>query len=145
MATESEPDIEQVTIADDGDVILVAGCDISIINQQRTAIRVPSRALSNVSPVFKALFGPHFREGQQPRSIGNPLKIKLPDDESLPMLQLCRLAHHQCENPSVDCLVGHPAITAAGLGNLATVLDKYGCVEPSKLQFAALLLSWLER
>ena len=58
-----------------GDVILIVG-------QDKKRLRVSAMMLFAASPVFKALLGPHFREGQRPRSASNPTEITLPDDVS---------------------------------------------------------------
>lgn len=46
------------------------------------------------SPVFAALLGPHFLEGQTPRTSSNPVEIPLLEDDAQAMSDLCRLLHH---------------------------------------------------
>ncbi|KAK4620128.1 hypothetical protein CLAFUW4_10891 [Fulvia fulva] len=84
MATDQED------IAADGDVILIVGND-----DDKRRIRVASSILSAASPVLKALLGPHFREGSQPRSSASPVEILMPDDDSTAMTYVCRLIHYK--------------------------------------------------
>lgn len=60
LETAMEPPTTTTTIDSDGDVILVVGS-----NKQRR-LQVSSTSLSKASPVFKSLFGPHFRKTDRP-------------------------------------------------------------------------------
>ena len=75
-----------INIATEGDVIFVL---------QQTRLRVSSVILSSASPVFKAMFGPNYAEGQGQRSAGEPREVPLFDDDLCAMARLCRLLHHQ--------------------------------------------------
>lgn len=112
------PDMTTVDIATtNGDVFLTLG---------QTRLRVSSVILSSASPVFKAMLGPDFLEGQGERSAQNPKEIPLPDDDVAVMTRLCRLLHHQG-----DCSSRDPkavAASARGLFNLAVLADKYDCI-----------------
>ncbi|USW55797.1 Putative BTB/POZ domain-containing protein [Septoria linicola] len=117
-------------IAPDGDVILLVGTE----DKQR--LQVSSATLSSISPVFKALLGPHFREGQQPRSSSNPVSISLPDDESDDMNRLCQIAHLKFEEDL-------ESLYCDDILQLAVLVDKYDCSALLQPQSAGILLSWL--
>ncbi|WPA99334.1 uncharacterized protein RHO25_003951 [Cercospora beticola] len=123
-------------IAPDGDVILVVGSD----KFPKIKLRVSSVLLANTSPVFKTMFGPHFREGRQLRNSANhsPPEVPLPDDEWLPMTLLCKMAHLRCEERE-------PVCGPRELHSLAKLIDKYCCAAPLRLQSSALLLTVLHR
>lgn len=98
--------------------------------------RVSSSILTLASPVFAALLGPHFREGQGERSPEDPREISLPDDEALAMSDLCNLLHFKTPK-------GLRAGTfASRILSLAIAVDKYGCSEALRLQGQGLLLQW---
>ena len=64
-------------IAKDGDIVLVVGED-----QER--LRVYSVVMTIVSQPFRALLGPHYKEGQQSSTPGTQLKeIVLPEDNAV--------------------------------------------------------------
>ncbi|KAM3413527.1 hypothetical protein BST61_g11516 [Cercospora zeina] len=126
----SDEDVE--IVSPDGDVVLVVG-----LPKPETCrkIQVSAATLAAISPVFKTLFGPHFREGRQTRGPTNPVEIPLPDDDSLAVLRLCRMAHMNSDDLST-----RP--TGVELLGLATTVDKYCCVAALKLQCSALLQAW---
>lgn len=72
-------------IAPDGDVLLVLA--------DGTEARVSSASLTTTCPVFGAMLGPNFREGQGERSFSHPARVTLPDDEPNLMILLCHLLH----------------------------------------------------
>jgi hypothetical protein len=99
MATDPEPlgedttteasrtsEIVNIDVATEGDVIFVL---------QQTRLRVSSVILASASPVFKAMFGPSFAEGQGHRTAEEPREVPLHDDDLGAMIRLCRLLHHQ--------------------------------------------------
>jgi hypothetical protein len=108
----------------DGDILLVLG---------ETRLRVSSVILSSASPVFKAMLGPKFLEGQGDRSAQDPKEIALHDDDVAAMVRLCRLLHHQ-EGTSV---APHDKTSlAAGAQELLDLMvsaDKYGCISSIRL------------
>ncbi|GIZ45853.1 hypothetical protein CKM354_000900300 [Cercospora kikuchii] len=122
-------------VAPDGDVVLVVGAPTGPATCRK--MRVYASTLAAISPVFKTLFGPHFREGQQVRDSLNPAEIPLPDDTFPTVLRLCRMAHM-----SYDDL--NTRLSAEELLDLAVTVDKYCCVAPVKLQCSALLLAWCQ-
>jgi BTB/POZ domain len=59
-------------IYEDGDVLIIFGS---------RELLVSSKALSIASPVFKTMFNSRFIEGTMVRSVQNPLKLPLPEDD----------------------------------------------------------------
>lgn len=81
---------------------------------------VSTKVLSAASPVFRAMFGPNFAEGQTLMQSGNSLPmIEFPDDDELALEQLFPILH---EN---DICVVKDATDADSLWQLALVADKY--------------------
>ena len=103
----------------EGDVVLI---------MQETRLRVSSVILSSASPVFKAMFGPNFKEGQGDRSAQHPKDVPLPDDEPLVMTRFCRLLHCQRGLPETH-EEDSQDMRAKGLLDLVVLADKYGCME----------------
>lgn len=120
-------------LADDGDVILVVGS-----TEER--IRVCSVTLSRASRVFAALFGPHFREGQQFRNSSNPVEIELPDDAADDVTFICRALHFQA--PSLDDK--GPKEGAKKLLSLAIAVDKYALTNAFLHTAHTLMRIWLD-
>ena len=90
----------------EGDLILVRG---------KTELQVSSKVLRLASPVFTALFGPSFAEGQN--TSGKTSSIELHDDDEDSMHVMCTVLHHKCT--SAD------SIDLEKLEKLAVVTDKY--------------------
>ncbi|OMP82683.1 hypothetical protein BK809_0006993 [Diplodia seriata] len=108
-------------IAPTGDIVLLL-CD-------DTKLRVHSVVLKLASPVFRAMFGPHFSEGQN-LSETNPKKVPLPDDPAEPMTLICEILHHQ-----------YPLISVRSelLVPLVSLVHKYDLVDAMGLKVAAFL------
>jgi hypothetical protein len=109
------------TVADDGDVYL---------NLEYGRLLASSEVLMNKSPVFKALLGPNFSEGQQPRSAADPLTIELEDDDTESMAIFCTLLHKSVGDACLniyDKVQATPAATR--LARLAIVVDRYAAVD----------------
>ncbi|CAK1360658.1 uncharacterized protein RHO25_003950 [Cercospora beticola] len=123
------------TIASDGDVILTVGAPTDSAMCRK--MRVSAATLTAISPLFKTLFGPHFREGRQARNSSKPAEIPLPEDDPLAVLVLCQMAHMCSDN--LRTLLDSPELLS-----LAITVDKYRCVTPLKLQCSALLLAWCQ-
>lgn len=119
-------------IAPYGDIILVVGEE-----KARGKLRVSSAVLTVQSPVFAAMLGPHFREGQGQASTQAPKEILLPDDPATAMSDLCNLLH--LKTPAALMCPG-----AWSILKLAKAIDKYGCHEALTLQSQALLFRWLD-
>lgn len=90
----------------EGDVILICG---------EIEFQVSSKVLSLASPVFKALFGPCFAEGQPTSRKAS--RIQLPDDDAESMRFMCAVLHHKCASAQ--------GIGLERLEKLAVVTDKY--------------------
>ena len=100
----------------EGDVILICG---------EIEFQVSSKVLSLASPVFTALFGPCFAEGQPTSS--KPSRIQLPDDDAESMRFMCAVLHHKCASAK--------GIGLERLEKLAVVTDKYDvCIISSKIR-----------
>ena len=89
-----------------GDVILICG---------EIELQVSSKVLSLASPVFQALFGPNFAEGQPTSSKAS--RIQLHDDDAESMRLMCAILHHKCASAN--------GIGLERLERLAVVTDKY--------------------
>lgn len=81
---------------------------------------------------FAALLGPRFLEGEQDRSPAHPATVRLPDDASLAMSDMCNLLH--LKHPPALQTCGPERILA-----LAVVIDKYCCVDSLRLASQGLL------
>ncbi|KAL1622388.1 hypothetical protein SLS54_004952 [Diplodia seriata] len=108
-------------IAPTGDIVLLL-CD-------GTRLRVHSVVLKLASPVFRAMFGPHFSEGQN-LSETNPKEVPLPDDPAEPMTLICEILHHQHPSNSVLSELLEP---------LVSLVHKYDLVDAMGLKVAAFL------
>jgi len=100
-----------------GDIVLVVG------NPQRRYL-VSSHFLIHGSPVFRAMLGPHFAEGQN-LSSSDPKEVALEDDADY-MEWLCAILHFK--NNDVPAELSPAQVLA-----FAVMADKYSCVESVKL------------
>jgi len=109
--------VPHIILDSSGDVTLKLG---------DTLLLVSSKVLSVASPVFRAMFGPHFQEGDalSKSNSTTPAVIALPDDDAHTMTVLCQFLHYQ--NESLHELFVQESIS--GLRKLAIVCDKYNCV-----------------
>ena len=105
------PVIERVDVAADGDLVLLVGGKLEL--------RVHSLLLKMNSPVFRAMLGPNWLEGQSLSSISEttPGTLALPDDDAQGMKYLCFMLHNQHDN-----LTGGSRRT--GLLDIAKLADK---------------------
>jgi hypothetical protein len=101
-----------VDIAEDGDVILVVGPD-------KRRLRVLTSLLSNVSTVFRTMFGPHFSEGQNMGDTSSgPKEVHMPDDNADAIETICSLIHFRSVPDEIEPdLVLYVAVAA----------DKFDC------------------
>lgn len=97
----------------DGDLVLLLGPD-------EVAIRVCSKLLSRVSPVFAAMSRPHFAEGQLLRTsfTNGAAYIMLPEDDASAMIHFCRALH-------LNLNINEEIITFEICLILANLCDKY--------------------
>ncbi|KAE8356685.1 hypothetical protein BDV28DRAFT_145009 [Aspergillus coremiiformis] len=110
----------------DGDVIIE--CDDQYF-------RVSSKILATASPVFSALFKPHFREGAS--MVGGsiePVVITLHDDDPEALLAFFNLVHFRS-----DALPANPSTTC--LEHFAVLVDKYMCRAATEAQGRRWLLA----
>ncbi|KAH6682329.1 hypothetical protein F5X68DRAFT_25175 [Plectosphaerella plurivora] len=87
--------------------------------------------LRNASPVFRAMPGPYFQEGQS--IINNPTKVQdisLPEDNPQAMLTVARLLHHHCRDVELD-----GQLEAESIFNMAVLADKYDVCHVVKSSF----------
>ncbi|KAI7474409.1 hypothetical protein KC351_g10639 [Hortaea werneckii] len=129
-----QPERRNVDDAADGDIILAL--------PQNLYIRASSPVLSLVSPVFKAMLGPRFKEGNMPRSSDQPIEISLPKDDGIAMKHLCLLLHGR----TGDSYSHGDRTFPTQIRALAILADKYDCVEAIALQAEAMLSRfWMHR
>ena len=110
MSTNSQS-IPNFTVVDlDGDLVITVG---------ETKLKVSSKILCVVSPVFKTFLLGRFVEGQSTRSSNEIRQVELHDDDTEALSLMCGLLHH----------TPLPAnrINIDRLEKLAFVVDKYDC------------------
>src|SRR5664279_2337817 len=103
----------KITVDPDHDIALRLGNGDDVL--------VSSKALSLASPVFEAMFKPHFKEGVQHHlQLGEAVIIPLPEDDPEATTLFCQITHHRSQNlrktPNPLCLE-----------NLAILCNKYIC------------------
>ncbi|CAK1360674.1 hypothetical protein CB0940_06677 [Cercospora beticola] len=127
-------DIE--VVAPDGDLLLIVGDE----KKMQKKLRVSSHTLSSTSPVFKAMFGPHFQEGQQLRGPSNrdPVEIPLPDDDPRAMVLVCHLLHGR-QSPTED----EKLVYQMDIFEVALIIDKYRVVDVLHWQIRGVFSHWL--
>ncbi|KAF7197565.1 hypothetical protein HII31_01068 [Pseudocercospora fuligena] len=118
-------------MAPDGDTILIVGA-------VKHKFRVSSKRLSETSSVFKALFGPHFREGQKERSASSPVEIDLPDDYWRSMRRIFNMLHG-C--PSTE--QGSTWLSGEVL-EFAISVDKYDLIGALRFGISAIFSRWFQ-
>jgi hypothetical protein len=118
--------MSKITVDPNHDIVLrLSGYDLL----------VSSKVLSLASPVFEAMFKPHFKEGVEHHlQLGEPLIIPLPEDDLEATTLFCRITHHRSRDllrtPSPLCLE-----------NLAIFCDTYICAG-SLVSYGTL---WIQR
>ena len=112
-------DLHSATI--NGDVLL---------DLERGRIPVHSEVLTRASPVFKAMLGPNFSEGQALRSAANPKIITLQDDDTESMIALCVLLHRDLSTVHLKTSsVATKTADATRILRVAILADKYALVD----------------
>lgn len=117
----------------DGDVLL---------DLEHGRIAVRADVLTRASPVFKAMLGPNFSEGQASRAAANPKIITLEDDDIESMTTLCILLHKDLSTVHLNAS-DELAETADPFHvfNIALLADKYALVDYLKDDIAPALLA----
>ncbi|KAL5344886.1 hypothetical protein ACLOAV_010283 [Pseudogymnoascus australis] len=100
-------------ITTDGDTILVIGPD-------EARLCVQSCLLQAASKVFKAMFGPHYKEGQHSGLNGSKKEIPLPEDDVGAMTIICAVIHYRN-----DILPGE--LSSSEVLQISIIADKYDC------------------
>ncbi|KAL8957123.1 MAG: hypothetical protein Q9183_006142, partial [Haloplaca sp. 2 TL-2023] len=112
----------------DGDVDIILGKPGML-----SSVRVSSKILSVVSPVFKRMFSPYFAEGQN-LSASSPEKVHLPADYPEAMIWLLRALHL---DPEMN-LEPHPDIRE----KVVYLCDKYHCIARMRSYFKSWIENW---
>ncbi|SMR47493.1 unnamed protein product [Zymoseptoria tritici ST99CH_3D1] len=141
MATEAmdtEPDIPTESlpdekIIDDGD-LLIDCCDKS-----GGKFLVSSATIKRVSPVFKAMLGPHFKEGQ---SKTLPLEVECPEDDWAGMRLMLQLLHNcaSCVDGEIPKREALECFT-----DMAILADKYQSTDRNRLYCLAVAAYLLKK
>ncbi|EMC92593.1 hypothetical protein BAUCODRAFT_254883 [Baudoinia panamericana UAMH 10762] len=136
MDTTTKTGLTIVRVTEEYDVVLRIGRPPDI------ALGLSSAVLRAASPVFAALLGPHFAEGQSEGTTDEPKEVTLQGDNSEAMSDICHLLHNKTIGTVITRLVKNPQ--SARIHQLAVVIDKYACTEPLTLHTQALLLGYLD-
>jgi hypothetical protein len=86
---------------------------------------VSSKVLSLASPVFAALLGPKFLEGNRIRHGVSPT-IELHDDDPTAVALICNILHYRYDSVPTK-------LEAKQLGQIAILCDKYDCSKSFQL------------
>ncbi|USW55714.1 Putative SKP1/BTB/POZ domain superfamily protein [Septoria linicola] len=121
LTATSEPS-STIDIYPNGDAILICGARFG--NGKTTRFRVSSAAPAMGSPVMRALFKPHFKEGTDLRAseAGQSLEIAPPEDNPFAVEVICNILHLQ--NDKVDT---SDSFSVASILEVAKASSKYGC------------------
>ncbi|KAI5360468.1 putative SKP1/BTB/POZ domain superfamily protein [Septoria linicola] len=136
MSGKKDPKIPLTTIAERGDLILHVGGTKDAKRQDVKKLLVSSAILIQLSKVFAAPLGPHFREGQASRSESDPHVIELPEDNANAIEDMCNLLHL---NVVGDLSRPKAKSDAPRVLCLAVAIDKYDLVDVLRLQWLGLL------
>jgi len=112
--SDDKPLLTLGEIAPDGDIILVIGA-----SQARLCVH--SCLLKTASRVFKAMFGPHFSEGQKTDPNDSKKEVLLPEDDVSAMMTICAVIHHRND-------VIPEELTSTAILQISIVADKYDCI-----------------
>ncbi|EME88598.1 uncharacterized protein MYCFIDRAFT_170185 [Pseudocercospora fijiensis CIRAD86] len=106
---------------------------ILIVGAENEKLRASSAVLSANSPVFAAMFGPNFSEGQQLRdpSRKDPVQIKLPEDDAHGMRLLNGVLHNVGMIRSGWCYGGWETHISE-LEKFAVLAAKYMCQDAAR-------------
>lgn len=104
-----------VEIAETGDIFLVVG-------PEKLKLRVQSLILKATSKPFAAMLGPNWTKGYEQPSPEKPVKILLPEDNSVSLKYICAAIHSRSQ-----MIPGN--ISAQDILEIAIVADKYDFVD----------------
>lgn len=107
-------------IAPQGDVI-------PFIGNQGTRLRIHSLFLRFASPVFAAMFGPYFDEGQDLESTATK-EVAMSEDDARAVLIVCVILHHHTDRLPKN-------LASETVFQVAKTADKYDCLKA--LHFAS--------
>jgi len=119
--------------------------DLILQLQDNSEARVSSEVLFEASPVFRAMFSRHFKEGQNLREcqkMGKDAYQKLPDDDAEGMLFVCELIHNMDHN------LDPSKMTFEVMQKASIIIDKYDCSEflrPLGQMFDRLMEPWVKK
>ncbi|TKA51942.1 hypothetical protein B0A55_12773 [Friedmanniomyces simplex] len=111
--------MKRVNILPDGDLVLAVSGSLEL--------RTSTVVLGNASPVFKAMLGPKFAEGQalQGDYVGIPHTVTLPDNDPEAMQSLCLIL--QC-----GAIAPSSSVPAELMVKTTLLADKYDCIDAIK-------------
>ena len=114
-SNRSDQPLDHVTdleiIDDDGDVL---------VQTSSKEMLGSSKIFALASPVFKPMFNSNFLEGNTIRSVQEPLKLPLPDDDPDPLAVLFHTLHYSSKRT-------FPSLGADLQLQIAQLADKYQC------------------
>lgn len=106
-----------IDVAPQGDLVVAVDSDPA-----RRLAKISSTIIKPASPVFRAMLGPSFKEGQATHDASNPLS--LPDDDAISMLNLFHILHYNGDKAKKT--------EDDWIQKLVVVCDKYECTESLK-------------
>ncbi|KAK3652866.1 hypothetical protein LTR56_004814 [Elasticomyces elasticus] len=119
-----------------GDTVLRVG-------EGQVEYRVSSAILSHSSPVFEALYGPHFLEGQADRSNAQPRHVDLPEDDPVGLEFLLSILHKPSPRRKYPSI--YWPYTPENMLALVVAADKYLCVDTIRPTLTANIMSFTHR
>lgn len=130
---KSDSGLTQVKVANidpEGDLVVAIG------DNPPRYTRISTRHITLISPVFRAMLGPDFVEGQSTHKTVRTA-LQLPEDDVKGMRLLFQLAHWQITDPKEIDVEAFPALLVA--------CDKYDCFATFKFSLTAVWDNWLLR
>ena len=92
--------------------------DLFLCPEGKVRLRVSSKILSTASSVFAAMFGPHWREGQQLNAFAPPT-IPFPEDDATALELLCKALYYRLP------LNAQEDLDTETILNLCILIDKW--------------------
>ena len=126
---EHGPDLKRLLVACEFELHSATTDGDILLDLEDGRIPVHSEVLTRASPVFKAMLGPNFSEGQALRSAANPKTITLQDDDTESMTALCVLLHRNLNTVHLETSFGAmQTADATRILQVAILADKYALV-----------------